>query len=405
MTGLAIAIVAGAAVASVTIGWRLGDVTSAAADRLRGSDDANPCSPAVEPQPLTRGVSPAKRSASSSRLRRFLYVAANDRIGVYDIDRNHTLVQSISVPQLDELHGIIASPRTRRLFVSCGGNGSSAGTVLAFDLVTSRLLWAEEYRHGANSGAITPDGRTIYLPTGTRSENGRWYVVDPSSGAVTGSIDAGRGPHNTIVSPDGRFVYLAGRADPYLYVASTATNQVLKRIGPLLSGGRPFTINGRQSLSFTTANRLIGFQVSSLSTGKVLYTLRTKGFTFDRAEYEPSDTPSHGIALSPDERRVYVIDAANSYVHVYDVSGLPGRKPTELAHVKLSRRPAEGWLQLSSDGRYLYVGDAGDVIDTRTLERVANLVLLRKTRQSLEIDWRNGVPVGTSTRYALGNVR
>jgi DNA-binding beta-propeller fold protein YncE len=403
---LAIAIVAGAAVASVTLGWRLGDVRSAAAERLLGKKaHVNRCSPTVDPQPVARGISPARLSASSARLRRFLYVAADDRIGVYDIDRDHKLVQSISVPQLDELHGIIASPRMRRLFVSCGGNGSSTGTVLAFDLVTSRLLWAEEYRQGANSGAITPDGRTIYMPTGTRSDNGRWNVVDPSTGAVTDSIDAGRGPHNTIVSPDGRLVYLGGRSDPYLYVASTAKNQVLKKIGPLLSGGRPFTINGRQSLSFTTANRLIGFQVSSLSTGRVLYTLRTKGFTFDRAEYEPSDTPSHGIALSPDETRVYVIDAANSYVHVYDVSGLPGRKPTELAHVKLSRRPAEGWLQLSSDGRYLYVGDAGDVIDTRTLERVANLVLLRKTRQSLEIDWRNGDPVGTSTRYALGNVR
>ncbi len=53
-------------------------------------------------------------------------------------------------------------------------------------------------------------------------------------------------------------------------------------------------------------------------------------------------TPSHGIALSPDQTRVYVIDSANSFVQVYDVSGLTLRKPRELAHIELSHRFVEG---------------------------------------------------------------
>ncbi len=380
-------------------------VAGKVAERLTADDPyANACSASVDPRPSSTGSSPARLSADSERDRRFLYVVASHRIGIYDIDHGHRLVQRIAVKQLVQPRGVIASPETRRLFVACGSNGRSTGTIIALDLITSRTIWAREYPDGADSGAVTRDGRTLYSPSGTHSQSGRWNIIDAASGDVTGMIDAGRGPHNTIVGLDGRFVYLAGRADPYLYVASTRTNRVVRKIGPLMSGGRPFTINGRQSLVFTTANQLLGFQVSSITTGRVLYTVRVSRFPFDPEVEGLDETPSHGIALSPDETRLYVIDTENEFVHVYLVSGLPARKPREFAHIRLSRPIDEGWLQLSRDGRYLYVGDAGDVIDTKSLKRVANLDLLRRTAQSVEIGWRKGVPVGTSTRYGLGHV-
>jgi hypothetical protein len=39
-------------------------------------------------------------------------------------------------------------------------------------------------------------------------------------------------------------------------------------------------------------------------------------------------------------------------------------------------------------GRYAYVGDSGDVVDT----------------SALEVDWMNGAPSITSTRFGLGRV-
>jgi len=62
----------------------------------------------------------------------------------------------------------------------------------------------------------------------------------------------------------------------------------------------------------------------------------------------------------------------------------------------------DGWLQHSRDGRYVYVGDSGDVIDTRTGKIVAFLPALRETRKMLEIDWRAGKPVATTTRSGVG---
>jgi hypothetical protein len=50
----------------------------------------------------------------------------------------------------------------------------------------------------------------------------------------------------------------------------------------------------------------------------------------------------------------------------------------------------------------VYVGDAGDVIDTATGQSVAYLGPLANTRKFVEIDWANGAPVSTTTRYGLG---
>ena len=151
--------------------------------------------------------------------------------------------------------------------------------------------------------AITPNGRTIYMPAGEKGTSGRWYLIDAATGKVTGrSINAGSGAHNTIMGLDGKYIYLGGVNYPYLDVASTATNRVVRRIGPLKRPGvRPFTINGAQTLAFTTARSFLGFQVSSIKTGKVLYNVAPAGFTFDPAVFGDR-TPDHGISLSPDER-------------------------------------------------------------------------------------------------------
>ena len=52
-----------------------------------------------------------------------------------------------------------------------------------------------------------------------------------------------------------------------------------------------------------------------------------------------------------------------------------------------------GSLQHSSDGRFVYVGDSGDVIDTQTRKKVANLEALHNSRVFLEMDWVDGKPV------------
>jgi hypothetical protein len=54
-------------------------------------------------------------------------------------------------------------------------------------------------------------------------------------------------------------------------------------------------------------------------------------------------------------------------------------------------------------GQYVYVGDTGNVVSTSTLSVVTTLTALQNTRQVVEIDWTNGTPSATSTRFGLGH--
>jgi DNA-binding beta-propeller fold protein YncE len=293
------------------------------------------------------------------------------------------------------------------LYISYGafGGPGTTGRLLAYNLLTGSVVYNRSYSRGIDSMAIDPAGARIYMPDGEGSRDGVWSVIAARSGNVIGSINGGTSPHETIVGLSGKRVYLGGRNWPYLEVASTATNRVIKRIGPLRAGVRPLTINGRETIAYTTATGLLGFQVSSITSGHVLFTI---GFG-PRFPVNPAklrfSAPSHGISLTPNERQLWVIDSPNDYVHVFDVSRAPRHRPRRIADIRLAHSlTGDGWIQVSRSGCFVYVGDSGDVLSTKRFRPVAFLPALRSTKQSLEIDWRNGLPVATSTRTGLGYV-
>jgi DNA-binding beta-propeller fold protein YncE len=368
-------------------------------------------------QPAAGATAPAATAAGKSGVHHYEYVFPDGSMYVYDMDAGQRLVQRVALPMARGIRGVVASPRTHMLYISYGGDGGSHGngSLLAYDLLAGRVLWTRSLNTGIDSMAITPDGARLYMPSGELDESGVWNVLDARNGNLITRIQGGAGAHNTVVGLSGRNVYLGGRNHNYLEVASTSTNRVFRSIGPLRGGVRPFTINGRETLAYTTATGFLGFQVSSISSGRVLYTQTCPGFGWNPAKFAPS-APSHGISLSPDERSVWVLDAPNSYVHVFDTSQVPRRPPRLLANIRLSKPMSgeespcsydcarDGWIQHSRDGRFVYVGDSGDVFSARTFRPVAFLPALRNTRKMLEIDWRGGVPVATSSRHGLGYV-
>jgi hypothetical protein len=127
-----------------------------------------------------------------------------------------------------------------------------------------------------------------------------------------------------------------------------------------------------------------------------------EGFTWN-PRFGPNP-PSHGLSLAPDRPELWVLDAPNNAVHVFDVGAVPRGLPRKVADIRLtkplfgdespcaSRCGRIGSLQHSADGRFVYVGDAGDVIDTHRREEIANLEALRQSRLMIEVDWAAGRP-------------
>jgi YVTN family beta-propeller protein len=405
--------------------WRLSVTDSTAAEQGAGmvgvrlrNEDSTSHSFAIQSYQASGAATPVSVAPNPTGLAHLLYVVVDGTVYVYDIDNGHKLVKQFAIPEAGK-RGVLADPKRGLLYITeCGMslcNGKN-GSMLAYDLVHDVVAWIANYSFGIDQAAVTPDGSTIYMPHGLDATDGIWTVLDASDGKPTASIVTGTndGGHNTIVSLDGTEVYLAGHKGTtanYIHVLNPLTNQITQEVGPVLEGIGPFTITGKHTLAFTTSiGEHCGFQVLNLTAGNVLYTVHFSG----SCGWITGDS-DHGISLSPDETKLYIIDAPLDQLKVYNVSGLPGAEPTEITSIPLSsvsgnESPCqslcerEGWVLNDLSGRYVYVADSGDVVDTTTNSVIATLPSLQNTREPIEVDWANGTPSATSTRFGLGRV-
>ena len=362
------------------------------------------CTSAIALAARPQSSPPTLRTAAAVE-HRFLYVAEpgirnyveHGGVGVlvFDVDNGHRFVRRIPTlstragEQPENVKGIAASAATGRLYVS------TPKRVLAFDLTTDALLWNREYEGGCDRLAISPDGRMLYVPS---FEGPHWHVLDALTGDPTARIVTGSGAHNTVFGPNGREVYLAGLKSPILSIADPATHTVVRTAGPFGNVIRPFTVNGAQTRCFVNVNDLLGFEVGDLTTGKVLHRVEVRGF--EKGPTKRHGCPSHGVALTPDEGELWMTDAANTRVHVFDATVMP---PAQVTSIVLRDQP--GWITFGIDGRYAYPS-TGDIVDARARRVVTSLTdeegRAVQSEKMVEVVFAGGRPVAAGDQFGVG---
>jgi DNA-binding beta-propeller fold protein YncE len=318
---------------------------------------------------------------------------------VFDADHDHKFLKRIPTAGIDpksgkplNVKGVCASAATGKIHIS------TTQQLMCLDLVTERLLWEKRYDTGCDRMALSPDGKTIYLPS---FEGPLWYVLDAMTGDEIARIEPKSGAHNTIFGPDGKEAYLAGLKSPWLTVADASTHRISRTVGPFSASIRPFTINGRQTLVFVNVNERLGFEVGDLKTGKKLAEVTVSGY--EKGPVKRHGCPSHGIGLTPDEKELWVVDGHNKAVHIFDATVMP---PKQVETIKVRDEP--GWVTFSIDGRYAYPS-TGEVIDVATHKTLTTLtdevgrpVMSEKI---VPIDFEGGKPVRAGCQFGIGGVR
>src|SRR5437899_774042 len=71
-------------------------------------------------------------------------------------------------------------------------------------------------------------------------------------------------------------------------------------VGPFSAPIRPFTVSADRSLCYVTVNKLLGFEIGDLKTGKKLHRVEVPGYK--TGPVKRHGCPSHGVGLTPDER-------------------------------------------------------------------------------------------------------
>lgn len=344
--------------------------------------------------------------AAAQQTRRFLYVAAPGAgseveyqgvgILVYDIDNAHTFVKRIptwpAVPgqKPEYVRGIAVSARARRLYVS------TVKRLAAFDLVSEKIVWERTYDgRCCDRLALSPDGTTIYAPAFGAP---KWYVVDAATGALLTTIDVMGWARQAIFASDGSHAYLSAWESPVLSVVDAKARKVVREIGPFTNFLCPFTINGRASQVFANVDGLVGFEVGDLQTGLILDRVVVDGYQMEMAE--KFECPSHGIALTLDERELWVADGVDNRLHVFDASTYP---PVASTTIEVRAQPR--WIMFGIDGRYAYPS-TGDVIDRESRKVVAGLDDEKEqfvhSERMIEIHFSGGNPINAGDQTSTG---
>jgi hypothetical protein len=273
---------------------------------------------------------------------------------IFDVENGHSFVRRIDVPSFKEgVRGINACAATGRIYVT-----TSAHRLVCMDLKTDQVLWEHKYDTGCDRAAITPDGKLLYVPSGWWIHDQCWMVVSGETGdEVAPRIKVDGASHNTLTSLDGTQAYLASTTR--LTVIDTKDQSVLQSISPIgESGVFPFTVNGAKTRAYVCLGKTVGFDVADLTTGKVLTRVVTEGAPLRRR--------THGAALTPDEKELWISDQEGNAVYVFDNTVWPPKQTAKIA----IHKGGHGWVAFSLDGRFAYTAST-EVIDVKARKPVA----------------------------------
>ncbi|MBC7827372.1 MAG: hypothetical protein H7122_06480 [Chitinophagaceae bacterium] len=343
---------------------------------------------------------------SQSSVSRYLYVAVpgiRDYLGygghgilVFDIDNNHRFVKRIPTQGLhpdktpSNVKGVAVSLPLNSIYIS------TLESLQRIDLTTEKILWEKTFEGGCDRMSISPDGKTMYLPS---LEKGFWNVVDCNTGDIIKKIDVFKRAHNTICGAKGNYAYMGDIASPWLYLADTKTHTLTQKIGPFGHFIRPFTINGKETMVYATVDSLLGFEVGDLKTGQKLARINVEGWNMGPVRRHGN--PSHGIGLTPDEKELWLADGYNMRVHVFSAM-MPYQQLTTIPV-----RDMPGWIAFSIDGKYVYPS-SGEVIDVKTRKIITTLQDEFNnnvaSEKMVEIDFSGNKPVKAGDQFGLGRV-
>jgi hypothetical protein len=172
-------------------------------------------------------------------------------------------------------------------------------------------------------------------------------------------------------------------------------------VGPFSDVIRPVTINGNSSLVFVNLNNLLGFEIGDLRTGKKLHRVEVQGYK--TGPVKRHGCPSHGIALSLDEKEIWLADGFNSAIHIFDATVMP---PKQVTTLKVRDQP--GWISFSIDGKYAY-SSTGEIFDARSKRLIKSLTdedgRQFMSEKLLEIVIDNDKVVRAGNQFGIGGKR
>ena len=292
----------------------------------------------------------------------------NVGINLVSLDAKH---ETQFIPLPETFNGLAFSPDGKRFYIS----GGSRGVLYVFKYAGGKAALERTVRLDPDATVVFLAGMAVEPATGTlyvcNEANHEIWVVQAGTFKVKGRIGAGQHPHSCILGADGRQLYVSNWGSRTVSIIDTKTQRRLRDIGV---GIRPNDMalapDGRLFVACAGDN-----SVHVIATGKVEQPGREASPRRRLSEgtreilstslypQSPEGSTPCAVAVSPDGKTLFVVNADQNNVMVVDISGAlleDAARHQEKISLVNGFIPA-GWypsaVAVSPDNQFLLVGN------------------------------------------------
>lgn len=289
--------------------------------------------------------------------------SAGDRVSLIDPATNKVVGE---IRDIEANHGAAASPDGTRIYIS----NEAMSTLDVADVKTLKVTKRIPLSGHPNNISISRDGRRVYV--GIIQAPGGVDVIDTASFQMVKTIPTKGSIHNTYVTPDGKYVVAGSIQGKTINVIDAKTEEPAWTL-ELDLGIRPmaFSANpdGSTKWIFAQLSAFNGFAVVDFATHKEIRRIKNPDLPPGKSEIPEGADPSHGMAVTPDQKILVVCSRLNNALYTYSLPEL-----NVVGSMFLGGMGA-AWVTLTPDGKTAYVANAVtnnvSAVDLKSMKEVA----------------------------------
>lgn len=217
----------------------------------------------------------------------------------------------------------------------------------------------------AFKGYVVVIGQTKPVLVVLNKTDGTLSIIDPGTMKITGTVATGEGPHEVVLSADGKTAYVAnyGAQTPgsTLSVIDVTNAKELRRVDlmPLL---RPHGLQMTGGKLYFTAEVNRAIARFDPATNKVDWIMGS------------GQDGTHMVAGSADQKKFYTANIGSDSVTAFEFAAIPPSQ-SKITHIPIGKQPEA--IDLSPDGKEVWAGlnaeGMVEIVDTTTYKSVAKV--------------------------------
>jgi YVTN family beta-propeller protein len=298
-------------------------------------------------------VAPAKMGTTKA----YVTNSLGDDITMIDLG---TLKSTGTIKVGKRVHGICAQADGQKMFTTI----ESEKTLKVIDTATNEVTATIPLTGRPNQCAATPDGHYVAVPI---RDVGGVDIIDTRESKIVKVLPV-NAPHNAYNTGRNDVLWVSSMGDHQINRINLKTMEYTDKI-PVAGIPRPYAVTKDEKTLYVALSDYHGFEIVSIPDKKEIAKVDLPPAPPADCALEPH-TETHGLALSPNEKELWVTSLSDGGVYVYDIA-------TKKFSKEISTGECPNWIGFSPDGKYVTVSNCASndatIIDAKTQKALATI--------------------------------